>query len=143
MVLTFLIPDETGLEITRAVLPKHVGMFRRFPARQTAVGKGERPKWPYALRGEACATLGDGGSGCRNPGSRTRRVCAGEGKFVGTRGRESVNSVRRGVLQVQRAALSCIRFVRLHGPAAARGLVAGEAFSPGVCGKEEGVPLRR
>ena len=67
----------------------------------------------------------------------------GRGKFVGTRERESVNSVRRGVLQVQRAAFSCIRFVRLHGPAAARGLVAGEAFSPGVCGKEEGVPLRR
>ena len=117
MVLTFLIPDETGLEITRAVLPKHVGMFRRFPAWQNAVGKGERQKGPYAPRGR--------------------------GKFVGTRGRESVNSVRRGVLQVQRATLSCVRFVRLHGPAAARGLVAGEAFSPGVCGKEEGVPLRR
>ena len=92
--------------------------------------------------GKACTALGDGGSGCLNPGIRTRRVCAGEGKFVGTRGRESVNSVRRGVLQVQRATLSCVRFVRLHGPAAARGLVAGEAFSR-FCGKEDGVPLKR
>ena len=30
--------------------------------------------------GKACTALGDGGSGCRNPGGRTRRVCAGEGE---------------------------------------------------------------
>ena len=56
-------------------------MFRRFPARQNAVGKGERQMGLYALRGEACATLGDGGSGCRKPVfCRTRRVCTGEGE---------------------------------------------------------------
>ena len=119
-------------------------MFRRFPARQNAVGKGERQMGLYALRGEACATLGDGGSGCRKPVfCRTRRVCTGEGEVCRNPGAGVGELCTPGCFAGAEGGLSCVRFVRLHGTAAARGLVAGEAFSPGVCGKEEGVPLKR